>query len=373
MKHFFLFIISLLICSHINGEAPFKINGKIDDANVDTIFFKPWICEKDSSVVDTVSVINGTFKIEGIISQGTLATLSVNDKEVTISIDPGEMQLYLKKDSLEKFVLYGSKSQRDSEILETQTKPLIDSLWSIKRLLKSDQSKQNKDFLLSQRDSIENIMENISYEFIASHPDSYSSLDAISSLIHDIKKENGDKLMSLFNGLSENIRKSCRGEECYRAILQREKLTISNVSSLEAFDKNGTLVRLSDYKGKYILIDFWASWCVPCIKGLPHLKELYSKYKDKGLVVISISIDFKKDEQKWLNAIEKNDISEWIQILACKNEGEYNICDLYEFGSGIPYYILINPLGNVLKRWESFGNTIAEEQNVVFENIFGKP
>jgi len=149
---------------------------------------------------------------------------------------------------------------------------------------------------------------------------------------------------------------------------------MSNVSSFKALDKDGNLIKISDFAGKYILVDFWASWCVPCINGFPHLKELYSKYKDKGLAVIAISTDFKEDEQKWLNAIDKNDISEWIQILACKNEGEYNICNLHgTLLSLIPHYIVIDKSGNVIKQWRGFNDEIAKEQNKLFESVFEKP
>ena len=301
MRPFFLFIFLLSIgsfygCRHQNGtikeEAQFKINGKIDDVNVDTVFFRYFRCVKDNSVIkDTISVTNGTFIIEGIISPRANAYLSIKDKgEVLIYLDPGEMQLYLKKDSLENFVLKGSQTQIDKEMLEVQTKPLEDYLSEIKTQLSSEQSEQNKDFLTSQKDSVENLLKNAWIDFITSHPSSHYSLDVIFRLLF-YKMQNGDMLMNLFDKLSGNVRASCSGKEVYGYILQRKKSTMTNISSLEALDKDGTLVKLSDFEGKYVLIDFWASWCVPCINGFPHLKELYAKYKDKGLVVISISID----------------------------------------------------------------------------------
>ena len=381
MKHFFLFIFLLLTGSfngygHLSGiveeEKPFKINGKIEDANIENFVFRYYICEKDSGVIDTISVINGTFTIEGIISPHSVARLSIHDKELVFFLDPGEMQLYLKKDSLESFVLKGSKTQADKEMLEIQTIPLQNYLSKIKAQLSLEQGEQNKEFLISQRDSIDNVLENVWIDFIVSHPASHYSLNVINSLI-DNKKQSADVLMSFFDGLSESVRASCYGKQIYSFILQRKVSIMTNVSSLEAFDKDGSLVKLSDFEGKYILIDYWATWCVPCIiKGFPHLKELYAKYKDKGLVVISISIDRERDKQKWFNAIEEHDITEWIHILSCNNKGENNICDLYEGRPGypIPCYIVIDQSGNVIKQWTSFSDRIAKEQNEMFENIF---
>jgi thiol-disulfide isomerase/thioredoxin len=375
MKHFFYFIFLLLTCSctgyrqpngTIDEEKPFRIDGKIDDENIETFIFKYYNAVTESSVIDTISVINGTFTIEGTIYPRTRATLYINDKDAKIYIDPGEMQLYLKKDSLESYVLKGSKTNDDKELLETQTKPLEDYLSKIDAQLSSE---QNEAFLISQKDSINNLIENVQINFISSHPSSHYSLDVIHSLLSN-KKQNVDVLKSLFDGLSANVKESANGKEIYRFIRQRETIEMTNVSSLEAFDKDGTLIKLSDFEGQYILIDFWASWCIPCIEGFPHLKELYAEYKDKGFVVLNISTDFKKDEQKWLDGIEKHGLTEWIHFLSCNNKGEHNICDLHEMNRSIPHYILIDRSGNKIAEWRGFDSDVAKEQDAMFENIF---
>jgi len=371
MKHFSLLIILLLICIYIKGEEPFKIIGIIDDAKVDTVFFKYYRCEKDNWAIDTILVKNGTFSIEGKLSPFTDALLSINNKGILLFLDPGEMHLYLRKDSLDKFVLEGSQTQTEKEELETQTKPLESNLSNIKKQISSEQGEQNKDYLKVQQDSINDLLENIWIDFIFSRPDSHYSLRAISFLLFN-KNQDIDLLTNLYNNLSESIKVSCKGKQIYNFILQRKKSLMTNVSSLQAFDKKGTLVKLSDFEGKYILVDFWASWCVPCIKGFSHLKELYAKYKDKGFVVINISVDRLQDEQKWLNAIEKNDINEWIQIISCKNDGENNMCDLHDFlqDPSIPHYILIDKSGNIIKQWRGFGDQVADEQNEMLNNFF---
>jgi thiol-disulfide isomerase/thioredoxin len=375
MKHFIYFVFLLLICScngykqhneTIEEEKPFKIDGKIDDENIKTFIFRH--DSKEIPVRDTISVINGTFTIEGTISSPhSHGSLYIYDTILGIYMDPGEMQLYLKKDSLGSYVLKGSKTNDDKVLLETQTKPLEDYLSKIERQLSSEQNEQTKAFLISQKDSINNLLENVRINFISSHPSSHYSLDVIYSLCSN-KKQKEDVLKRLFDGLSENVRASGFGQNVYHYIHQIEILKMTNISSLEAIDKDGTLIKLSDFEGQYIFIDFWASWCIPCINGFPHLKELYAKYKDKGLVVINISMDFKRDEQKCLDAIEKYDITEWIQILSCKNEGENNLCDLHE--GPIPHYILIDRSGNKMAQWIGFDNSVAEEQDAMFENIF---
>ena len=378
MKHFFLFIFLLLVCCFsgcrhrnvtVEEEKPFKINGKIDDANIKNLVFWHYRCVEDTTVIDTISVKNGTFTIEGTVSQGTYVGFFIDNNRVYFYLDPGEMQLYLKKDSINSSVLKGSQTQLDFEALKLQKDTLENQFNQIRTQLYTEQNEQNKDYLISLKDSIENLLVNVLIDFIVSHPSSHVSLDAI--IIKWIfEKQSADELMSLFDGLSEDLRASCSGNRVYNLILQRKTSAMTNVSSLEALDKDGTLIKLSDFEGKYILIDFWATWCVPCINGFPHLKELYARYKDKGLVVICISIDKKEDEQKWLDAIEKYNITEWVHVLSCKNKIGNNICDFHgTLPSPIPHYILIDQSGNVIKQWRG-SDGVAKEQDDLLEKFF---
>jgi peroxiredoxin len=72
-------------------------------------------------------------------------------------------------------------------------------------------------------------------------------------------------------------------------------------------DSNGTEKKLSDYRGKTVLVDFWASWCAPCRKANPKLEALYQKYKENDFVIFGVSLDTKK--ASWINAIQKDKIT----------------------------------------------------------------
>jgi peroxiredoxin len=86
----------------------------------------------------------------------------------------------------------------------------------------------------------------------------------------------------------------------------------TRAADLSLPDRNGKLVRLSDLKGKVVLVDFWASWCGPCRKNNPRLVKLYHKYHSKGLEIYGISLDESHDD--WQSAVSQ-DRMEWIQVI----------------------------------------------------------
>lgn len=119
----------------------------------------------------------------------------------------------------------------------------------------------------------------------------------------------------------------------------------SPLPDFKIYDTVGKLIQLSNFENKYLLIDFWASWCGPCRANNPHLKDLYDSYKSKGLEVLSISVD--TDKAKWLKAIKADEMS-WHQgsDLKGQNAGtgfQYRI-------TSVPLYILISPQQKIITK-----------------------
>ncbi|MFD2968775.1 redoxin domain-containing protein [Sphingobacterium bambusae] len=110
-------------------------------------------------------------------------------------------------------------------------------------------------------------------------------------------------------------------------------------------DVAGKPVRLSDYRGKYVLVDFWASWCAPCREENPNLVAAYAKYKDKGLEILGVSLD--KNKEAWLKAI-KDDNLLWTQVSDLKG-WQNEASQLYEVNS-VPDNVLIDPTGKIIAR-----------------------
>jgi peroxiredoxin len=108
-------------------------------------------------------------------------------------------------------------------------------------------------------------------------------------------------------------------------------------------DVNGQEVSLSSFKGKYVLVDFWASWCVPCRNENPNVVAAYNKYKNKNFTVLGVSLD--KDKGKWIEAIQQDQLN-WTQI---SDLAYWNSKAVTLFGfNGIPFNVLVDPQGTVV-------------------------
>jgi peroxiredoxin len=125
-------------------------------------------------------------------------------------------------------------------------------------------------------------------------------------------------------------------------------------------DPDGNPVKLSSFRGKYLLVDFWASWCGPCRAENPNVVKAYTKYHDKGFEILGVSLDDEKGRTNWLNAIKKDGLT-WKQVSDLKawnNEA----AQLYAI-KAIPQNVLLDPSGKIIAknlRAEALDKKLAE-------------
>lgn len=145
-----------------------------------------------------------------------------------------------------------------------------------------------------------------------------------------------------FNSLSARVKNGLYGlaiQKTMKDIINRE--VGRPAFQFTAMTKDNKAIRLSDYKGKYVVLDFWSSTCIPCLRMAPYVKQLYDTYRAKGFEIIAISLDTKKED--WVAAMQKHDIS-GVQVSSLKGADD-PIAEYYGIFQ-MPSMILIDPKGN---------------------------
>ncbi|MCW8313836.1 redoxin domain-containing protein [Sphingobacterium thalpophilum] len=203
-------------------------------------------------------------------------------------------------------------------------------------------------------------------DWIAANPNSFATL-RYKSMIIPTDEAGLNKFEAELGRMDPVLRSSFLAQTIYAEINeQRSRLKIAPGTMAIDFvqpDKDGQLVRLSDYRGKYVFVDFWASWCVPCRAENPHVLKAYNDFHKKGLEILSVSVDEKREA--WLKAIEQDHLP-WTQVSDLK--GWENSASRSYLIKAIPANFLIDPSGKIIASGLR-GDNLHKELERVFRNI----
>lgn len=385
-----LTIMVLTSCQKSPSEL-FVLEGQVEnlkDSTTIELAYYSMINNKWQRTIDSAIVIDGKFRFEGKIKELTAGQLYFPDNAAArIYMEPTNMELWIDRNAPYAYKLSGTKVEVENRDLRKYTGPLDKNIF---QNLTSTLNEIKQYSLLKEntpdRDSLKNVINNhfaeiniykgakdsVLYNFISQHP-SYQIAPDLLYLLLEEGTFDVDTIKPLYSILPKQIKNSIMGKFTADKIKEEENKKNSSVGGIapdftrESF--SGKSIRLSDFRNKnYVLLDFWASWCIPCLKEIPNVKKLYGKYQSKGLEVIGVSLD--DDKSSWLEAVNKQNLNEWPQILSKEQQDKsvFEKDDLSEIYNvdGIPFYILIDKNGKVIERWEHIG----EEQLLKLSNIF---
>lgn len=309
---------------------------------------------------DSAVVTSGVFELSGpmpAVTSGYLqfvgpqrATKKTSPDAIILYLEPGQISI-VANDSLKHATIKGSKVNDDYLNLNNLDEPLKMELNRYREqysaipkhapdLIQQQQAVQIKMKELAERRKL------VYKNFVRDNPNSYISLFVIRDVAGPyMDQENGAEL---FAGLSDRIKNSPDGKQMKTMLDGLARTAKGNMAPVFSQpDTAGKIVYLTDFKGKYVLVDFWASWCHPCRAENPRLLKAYNRFKDKGFSIVGISIDQEKMRNAWLKAI-KDDGMPWTQLIDA-NADKNGAAALYGV-KAIPSNFLINPEGKIVAR-----------------------
>lgn len=295
----------------------FSLTGNITGADSTTIYLSYAI--GDSSVVDSTVIVNGTFTFNGNIDKPTRAILYTGDlRDIRnrtaegIYIEPAQMTLdSLTASDFSHMVMTGSLTQSEKDSVTKAMTQVTERLMEIRTMLRNKEINPDSAMLLSQEmEQLRDSILNIEIDFIKSHPASFYSGDCLKMITSNISYE---QLRSLYDGLIPAVQETA--PEVAEELAALEAIQPGNIApDVVGMNQHGDSIKLSDLRGKVVLLDFWATWCVPCRASFPHVKEVYNKYHDKGLEVFCVG-DNDSTPDQWKEVIVSDGLENYHHVL----------------------------------------------------------
>lgn len=240
----------------------------------------------------------------------------------------------------------GSKINVDEQNLQRLLKPIFEKQMETSLMLRSNPDSLTATSLGARLDSLKDSRKPVLKSFITSNLDSYVSLVSLSEYAGPFPEV--DDTYALFNKLSPHIRNTLLGQEYNKFLKDLQDLNIGTVApEFIQNDTTGNPISLSSFRGKYVLLDFWASWCGPCREESAHMRQLYQDFSNRNFTILGISLDAADDKEAWIKAI-KDDGLVWTQVSDLKH-WDNSIVKLYSI-KAIPQTFLIDPNGIIIAR-----------------------
>ncbi|MCD8408635.1 AhpC/TSA family protein [Tenacibaculum dicentrarchi] len=311
-------------------------------------------------VLDSTIIVNNKFSFKGKLNDPIQVQVFINDTNICFWLENKKVTINASKEQLlengDNFSNYTTKSEIQKIALrhETIMKPFYEN--------KRKAYKKFREKLISEEmfeKHVDSVF-NTSTKFLFENPNNFFSLSKILDTRDSYKK---DKLDAYFMQLPIKLKNSSYGKLLDNFLHIKPLKEGDFIIDIIGQNLNDDEVKLSDFKGKIILLDFWASWCPPCVKKIKEeFPPLIEKYKDKNFQIISYSFDIQRN--MWKNGSDKLQIS-WPDFSNLTKMNNSPVALQYAISS-IPICFIINEEGKILKRVEYDDNLEKELDNVFF-------
>jgi peroxiredoxin len=371
-----LFVTALAVLPLLGqAQAPagkFVLQGKVASSKVTKAYLRYTVDER--RIVDSAVVKRGAFQFQGALATPVAAYLTLSHEGTSLAksrdmaplyLEPGTLKL-TTPDSASKVAIKGSALNNSAAQVQAQLKPLDKEYKALMREYMAGRNAHLEatalDKIEVRADANEAAQNEIKYAYLTAHPDDPYDLFLLPQAVGYAPEAKNYAVR--FATLSPRLRATPQGQRIATKIKQLERVAIG--ATAPDFTQNtpdGKPLTLSSLRGKYVLIDFWASWCGPCRQENPNVVKAYTAYKEKGFTVLGVSLDRENGREAWLKAIEKDGLA-WQQVSDLKfwqNDvaKEYGV-------QAIPQNFLLDPNGKIVAvnlRGEKLQETLSQLLN----------
>jgi peroxiredoxin len=377
MKRMILLALGLVPAAVWAQNSNFTLNAKVGQTAATA---KAYLIYRsaDKLVIDSAAVDDGAFKFTGTVTDPVRARLVLDHKGeglaklgrdadvVVVYLEKGDISL-TAKDSVKNAVFTGSKLNDENKAYKALTLAPEKDIAMINAEYASAPAdkKADQDFKDGLQARYKVTMEALrtqQQQFIKQYPGSYVSLMV---LLEQIGYDDIDvaTVEPVYKSLSASVRNTAAGVELAKAIDARRATSVGAMAPVfTQNDVNDKPVSLTDFRGKYVLVDFWASWCGPCREENPNVVKAYNQYKDKNFTILGVSLDRPGKKDDWLAAIKADGLA-WTQVSDLKF-WDNDVAKLYGI-KAIPQNYLLDPTGKIIGK-----NLSGDELNKKLATLF---
>ncbi len=345
MKKLLLFLVLAPLALMAQNPKGFTIEGKLDGYpdGTEVLLYK----NGENVEMAKAKSLKSKFTLNGNVKEPVLCFLIIEgDKPVEIYVENSIISFKSKKMQPPVFEIEGSASHKDFAGFIKDFLPMAKELSSQATTLNATMPGAERDKLVTAYNNTQDKVQKSIDKFIKDKPKSVVApfiLNVTYSFNEDIVM-----LENRFNSLDETIKKTETGIQLEQFIAE-SKIGAVGTQALDFSqpDTTGTPIALSSFRGKYVLVDFWASWCGPCRAENPNVVENYKKFSPKNFTVLGVSLDRPGQKAKWVNAIQEDNLT-WTHVSDLQFWSN-SVAVLYNI-KGIPQNILVDPQGKIVAK-----------------------